>query len=58
MAACLAELGAIVLKAGDDFWRKDCSIRPEFRVLAAARLEELLDSKSGAEEILGVLGWG
>jgi hypothetical protein len=58
MAACLAELGAIMLKAGDAFMEEDCSIRPEFRMLALARLEELLDSKTGADEILGVLGWG
>jgi hypothetical protein len=57
MAACLAELGSIVVEAGDAFMEKDCSIRPEFQTLASARLEELLGSKTSAEEILGVLGW-
>jgi hypothetical protein len=58
MAACLAQIGAIVLEAGDDFTEEDCSIRPKYRVLASARLQELLGSKSDAEAVLGVLGWG
>ncbi len=58
MAACLADLGAIVLEAGVAYMEEDCSIRPEFRSLASARLAELLDSKNGADRILGILGWG
>jgi hypothetical protein len=58
MAACLAEIGAIVLESGDAYLEMDCSIRIEFRLLALARLEELLESNSGAARILGVLGWG
>jgi hypothetical protein len=58
MAACLAHIGAIVLEAGDDFTEEDCSIRPKYRALASARLQELLRSKLEAESALGVLGWG
>jgi hypothetical protein len=58
MAACLAQIGAIVSEAGDAYMEEDCSIRPEFRELATARLQELLGLKSDAEAILDVLGWG
>lgn len=58
MAACLAQIGAIVLDAGDEYMEEDCSIRPEFRAIASARLQELLGSKSDAEAVLGVLDWG
>lgn len=58
MAACLAQIGAIVSEAGNAYMEDDCSIRPEFRKLASVRLQELLGSKSDAEAVLGVLGWG
>jgi hypothetical protein len=58
MAACLAQIGAIVLESGRDYMEKDCSIRPKYRALALARLQELFSSKSEAEAVLGVLGWG
>lgn len=58
MAACLAQIGAVVLEGGRDYMEKDCSIRPSYRALALDRLQELLDSKTEAEAILGVLGWG
>jgi hypothetical protein len=58
MAACLAQLGAIVVEARNEYLEKDCSIRPEFRALAAARLQELLGSEADTEAVLGVLGWG
>jgi hypothetical protein len=58
MAACLAQIGAIVLDAGRDYMEEDCSIRPKYRALASARLQELLGAKSDAETVLGVLGWG
>jgi hypothetical protein len=57
MAACLAQIGAIVSEAGDAYMEEDYSIRPDFRELASARLQELLGSKSDAEAVLGVLGW-
>src|SRR5262249_8604251 len=31
MAACLAQIGTIVLEAGHDFMEEDCSIRPKYR---------------------------
>jgi hypothetical protein len=37
---------------------EDCSIRPKYRALASARLQQLLGSKPDAEAVLGVLGWG
>jgi hypothetical protein len=58
MAACLAQIGAIVLESGRDYMEEACSIRPKYRTLASARLEELLGSKSEAEAVLEVLGWG
>ena len=58
MAACLAQIGKIVSEAGDAYMEKDCSIRCGFRELASARLKELFGSKSDAEMVLGVLGWG
>jgi len=58
MAACLAQLGAIVSEAGDAIYEEDSSIRPHFRELALARLLELLGSKSLAETVLDELGWG
>src|SRR5262249_27440082 len=33
MSACLAQMGAIVLEAGDDFTDEDCSIRSKYRAL-------------------------
>ena len=56
MAACLAQIGAIVLESGRKYMEEDCSIRPRYRALASARLQELLGSRS--EAVLGVLGWG
>jgi hypothetical protein len=58
MAACLAEIGKIVSESRDAYLEEDRSIRPEFRELASVRLQGLLGSKSGAEAVLGVLGWG
>jgi len=58
MATCLAQIGAIVSEAGDAFMEADCSVRPEFRQLALARLQELLGSESDVESVLSVLGWG
>jgi hypothetical protein len=58
MAACLAQIGAIVLESGRDYMDEDCSIGPKYRALASARLQEVLGSKSEAEAVLGVLGWG
>ena len=45
-------------KNGDQFIETDCSIRPEFRAFATARLQELLGSKRNAEAVLDVLIWG
>jgi len=58
MAACLAQIGAIVSEAGDRYLSEDRSIRPDFRELASARFQELLGSKSVAEAALDVLDWG
>jgi hypothetical protein len=58
MAACLAQLGGVVLDAGDKFTNEDCYIAPEFRALALGRLLELLGTESHAQVVLGALGWG
>ncbi|MBC8115283.1 MAG: hypothetical protein H7062_12940 [Candidatus Saccharimonas sp.] len=57
MAACLAQLGAIVAEAGDAYMEEDCSIRPEFRERASALLQKLLGPRLDAEAVLGTLGW-
>ena len=57
MAACLAQIGGIVLEARNVYAAEDCSIRPKYRALAATRLQELLGSKPDAEAVLKVLGW-
>jgi hypothetical protein len=58
MAACLAQLGAIVHESRDDYMEEDCSIRPKIKALALDRFQKLLGSKLEAEAVLGVLGWG
>src|SRR5205823_5012077 len=58
MAACLAQIGAIVIEAGREYMEEDFSIRPKYLVLASVRLQELLGSKSKADAVLEVLGWG
>lgn len=58
MAACLAQIGAIVLDAGREFMDENYSVRPPYRALASARLQEFLGSKSQAETVLAALSWG
>jgi hypothetical protein len=58
MAACLGQLGAVVLEAGERFTDEDCRIRPEWRDAAVAGLRQLLGSPSAAENVLETLGWG
>ena len=56
MAACLAQIGAVLLEARNEYMEEDCSIRAKYRTLAADRFQELLGSKSEAAAVLGVLG--
>jgi hypothetical protein len=58
MAACLGQLGAVVVSAGEDFADEDCLIRPEYHGQALAGLQQLLGMKSETESILERLGWG
>lgn len=58
MAACLATLGAVVLKGGDELTDDDCYIRPEFRAEAVSRLAEILEDENEAEAIVVRAGWG
>ena len=58
MAACLAQIGEIVAEAREGYMEEDCSIRPEFRERASVLFQEMLGSRSDAEAVLGVLGWG
>ncbi len=57
MAASLAQIGAIVAEAGNAYMDEDCSIRPAFRALASARLQELIGSRPHTDVVLGLLGW-
>ena len=58
MAACLSQIGGMVLEDGSEYMEEDYSIRPKYRALASARLHELLGSEPDAKAVLGVLGWG
>jgi len=58
MAACLAQLGSVVLSAREAFTDQDCRIRAEHRERAVTELGQLLGSASEAECVLEVLGWG
>jgi hypothetical protein len=58
LAACLGQLGAVTIAAGDSFLGKAFSIRPEHRQHALHELTGLLGTESKAEEVLGRLGWG
>lgn len=52
MAACLAQLGAVVQEAGEAFTEDDCSIRPKYREKAFAELSELLGSAASARMVI------
>jgi hypothetical protein len=58
MAACLAQLGAVVKEAGETFTDDHYSIRPEHRKRAAAELSKLLGYTTLAEYTLEILRWG
>src|SRR5205823_3538232 len=53
MAACLAQIGAIVLESGREYLEEDCSIRPKYREMASSCVQDLLGSKSKARPYLG-----
>jgi hypothetical protein len=57
MAACLAQLGAVVGESGEVLVDEDCLIRPEIREKAAAKLGVLLGSADAAQLMLDELGW-
>jgi hypothetical protein len=57
MAACLGQLGEVVVSAGKGFTDKDCRICPEHWEAARAGLQRLLGSALDAEAILAALGW-
>ncbi len=57
MAACLGELGAVVVSAGESFTDEDDFIRPKHRKRALAGLRSLTSSTSEAEFILESLDW-
>ena len=59
MAACLAQLGAIVIEAGDDDMLDEDTgtVATRYKELASTRLQELLGSESTAKAVLGALGW-
>jgi hypothetical protein len=58
MAACLGQLGAVVVSAGESFTDDDCLIRPEHRERAWAGLRSLTGSTLEAEVIVESLDWG
>jgi hypothetical protein len=57
MAACLGQLGAVVVSAGKDFTTEDCYVRPEWRAKVTEELCRLLNSSTAAEGVLGALAW-
>lgn len=58
MAACLCQIGRIVLESGGKYMEEDFAIRTQYREVVSAHLQELLGSKPDAEAVLKVLGWG
>jgi hypothetical protein len=58
MAACLAELGAIVLEFRNEYLEKDHSIGPKFQAIAFDRFQQLLGPKRDIQAVLDALGWG
>jgi hypothetical protein len=58
MAACLGQLGSVIVSAGEAFTDEDARIRPEHRKQALVGLRQLVGSTSEAESILVTLGWG
>lgn len=57
MAACLAQLGAIVLEASDDFVDDESFVRSEWRELAKHKISELTGDNWDSRDLLRILGW-
>ena len=57
MAACLAEIGLVVLEAGDRFLDDHFVVRAVWRKRVYTRLRLLLGSVSAARNVFGLLGW-
>lgn len=58
MAACLGQLGAVVVSAGEGFTDEDSRICPKWRDEAVEGMHRLLGSSLAAESVLEILGWG
>jgi hypothetical protein len=58
MAACLGQLGAVVVSAGSDFTDEDSLIREEWREEAITAVQRWLGSRLAATSALHRLGWG
>jgi hypothetical protein len=56
LAACLGQLGAVVVAAGKAFKDEDCRIRPEWLAEAGAGLRQL-GASTTADRVLSALGW-
>ena len=57
MAACIAILGSVILDS-PDFADDDCNVNPDCRAKAVKQLTKILGSKSEAESIVEMAGWG
>lgn len=57
MIACLAQLGIIVVSAGEGFTDEYSCIQEEYIELAHHKLSELLGSQTKAQEALALIGW-
>ncbi len=58
MAACLALLGSIIVRAGASLTDEDATIMPKHRAAALKGVCGLVTSRKSAAEILTGLGWG
>lgn len=58
LAACLGQLGAVRLSAGESFVDEEHCIREEHRTLALKQLAQLLGTNTKAQQVLDMLGWG
>ena len=57
MAACMAIVGSVVSRAGENLVNDDCSIRPEFRAQVVSQLTQILGDEREAEAIVQTAGW-
>lgn len=57
MAACLALIGSVYARAGDDFMDNDCNVHPRYLEEALSGLARILGSRTDAQAVVDAAGW-